>query len=193
MDKYLLVSSPMRTGSTLLYNFFRTFPGDYIVKKYHISPMNPQSYDYFVTLRRHPAACISSYLHMMNHEYTEKNIRESFDKTKEEFDWIEELDQSGRSFPIRYEDFYNNHFYIRDFADKHFQIYVNDNQVYDFSSEYSWYNVMLKSKKEGEHMFQKNHISKHLGRNELHIEQLRNTGIMYKELKELSERFGYEY
>ena len=86
MDKYLLVSSPMRTGSTLLYNFFRTFPGDYIVKKYHISPMKPQSYDYFVTLRRHPAACISSYLHMMDHEYIEKNIRESFDKTKEEFE-----------------------------------------------------------------------------------------------------------
>ncbi len=193
MDKYLLVSSPMRTGSTLLYNFFNSYPGDFIVKKYHKSPMKPQKCDYFVTLRRHPVACISSYMHMMKQEYTENNIREGYEKTKEEFDWLEDLENSSRSFPIKYEDFYNNNFYLRDFADKNFQIYVNDNQLNDFSAEFSWYNVMKKSKKAGSHMFQNNHISKHLGRNELHIEQMRNANKIYKELNDLSERFGYEY
>ena len=193
MDKYLLISSPMRTGSTLLYNFFKRFPGEYIVKKYHISPMDPQKYDYFVTLRRHPVACISSYIQMQEQDYNKQTIEEAYKKFIEEFEWIDFLDNSGRGYPIKYEDFYNDHFYIKEFAEKNFFIYVNDNELLDFSAEFNFWNVKEMSRKEGPHFFQKNHISKHLGRNELHIQQMKKVDIMTDELKDFSERYGYEY
>lgn len=196
---YILVCSPMRTGSTFVYNFFRECTTGYTVKKYEISPMDfKEGVDFAPVLFRHPVAVIGSFIDFLKMEYNPSMISYAFDRTKQQFEWANKLLQEFPNCTARlnYEDFYNNVDYLVDWTKKHLDFECKLTKVNNFKQKYSIDNVKAIVKNNMDptlNLFQENHISDFNGDNEKRIEKIAELRYYVDELINFSKEYGYEY
>jgi len=192
---YILVCSPMRTGSTLVYNFFNECTSGYSVKKYEISPMDfIEGTDFAPILFRHPVASIASLLEFLNKDYTLDNISSCYDRLKQEFQWAKQL---LTKFPnctkeLRYENFYNNIEYLADWTRINLNYQVTDDNLTNFKLKFNIGNVKTMSEN-NLNLFQPNHISVNQGSNKEKLEKMYKTKLLYKELSNLANDYGYDF
>lgn len=196
---YILVCSPMRTGSTFVYNFFRECTEGYMVKKYEMSPMDfKEDVDFAPILFRHPVAVISSFIDFLKMEYNVNIISYAFERTKQQFEWANNLLQEFPNCTARlnYEDFYNNVDYLVDWTKNNLGYVCDSNKVNLFKQNYSIEKVkdLIKNNTQPEtNLFQSNHISELNGDNKKRIDKIKEIRYYVDELINFSKKFGYEY
>ena len=192
---YILVCSPMRTGSTLVYNFFNECTSGYSVKKYEISPMDfIEGTDFAPILFRHPVASIASLLEFLNKDYTLDNISSCYDRLKQQFEWSKQLliDFPNCTKELRYEKFYNNIEYLADWTRINLNYQVTDYNLTNFKLKFNIGNVKTMSEN-NLNLFQPNHISVNQGSNKEKLEKMYKTKLLYKELSNLANDYGYDF
>lgn len=190
------ICNPMRTGSTYLYNFFQLCTS-HEIRKYENTTfnVNPEQ-DRVIVPIRHPIASLSSMIDYFHREHDEDAVKELYERVKKEFAWAYSYIERwpGVCHRIDYERFINNPDYIAKWVRNTFDIEVNN--VDRFKEEFTIDNVKrLVAGKIDEHinLFQENHISEYDGNNEIRLEKVRSVGTMYTELKELANKYGYEF
>jgi len=194
-DKYILVCSPMRTGSTLVYNFFNECVDGYIVKKYEVSPMNfKEGVDFAPILFRHPVVSIASLLEFLKKDYTLDNISLCYDRLKHQFEWAKQLleDFPNCTKELRYENFYNNIDYLADWTRINLNYQVTDDDLTNFKLKFNIGCVKTMSEN-NLNLFQPNHISVNQGSNKEKLDKMYKTKLLYKELSNLANDYGYDF
>lgn len=192
---YILVCSPMRTGSTFVYNFFRECTTGYSVKKYEISPMDfKKDVDFAPVVFRHPLAVISSFIDFLKMEYNPSMLSYAYERTKLQFEWAQSL---LVKFPectskLLYEDFYNNVEYLAEWTKTNLNYECNPELVTNFKKNYTPEKVKL-MKQDYTNLLQENHVSDSLGDNESRIKKVIDLRYMQDELINLCRDNGYEF
>ena len=198
-DRYILVCNPQRTGSTLVYNFFRECTEGFIVKKYEISPMNfVEGVDFAPVLFRHPAAVMGSLFDFLRLDPDDINFNNIFNKIEREFEWASNLlkEFPKSSYELRYENFYENTDYLVKWTKDKLSYNCNPLLVKEFCKNYSISKVkdiVKDNRNPEENLFQPNHISCVNGNDDKRILNLRLNDYNRIKLSTLCKRYGYNF
>tara|TARA_B100002019_G_C21206724_1_gene567087 strand:- start:34 stop:624 length:591 start_codon:yes stop_codon:yes gene_type:complete len=194
-DRYILVCSPMRTGSTFVYNFFNECTSGYIVKKYERSPMNfIEGTDFAPVIFRHPVACLGSLLEFLDKPFNIKNVNKYYYFLKAQFEWANQLllEFPNCAYELRYENFYNNVDFLIEWSKNNLHIRIEDDKLTKFIENFNFDTIKTMSEN-NLNLFQENHISAGKGNNQDKIEKVFGTKLLYGELSKFSREYGYEY
>ena len=194
-DRYILVCSPMRTGSTFVYNFFNECAPEYIVKKYERSPMDfIEGTDFAPVIFRHPVACLGSLLEFLDRPFNIKYITKYFYLLRAQFEWANQLllEFPNCAYELRYENFYNNIDFLVEWSKNNLSINIEDKKLKEFTDKFNFDTIETMSEN-NLNLFQQNHISSGKGSNQDKIEKVFETKLLYGELSKFSKEYGYDY
>lgn len=196
--------SPIRSGSTLVFNMLREiFPEKRIVKSHKISKKEEKTATLVCTYRN-PVDCISSNLLFLEKTATESNILEQIHLLKENglIQLCRLLNREKAVF-LRYEDFYHDHHVIFSQLEAFFDISLNHQMKESISEKYQVKTVKEQYTSQFDNAFEfdkenhwhGNHISNFNGRPNAASEVLSNGQIdlIKNELKEYIELLGYNH
>lgn len=192
---YILVCSPMRTGSTYVYNFFNECVSGVTVKKYEHSPMNfLVGTDFAPIIFRHPVACIGSLIEYFNETYNLDSITKHYNFIKPQYEWAKQLlvEFPNCAVELRYENFFNNIDFLVDWTRINLEYEIHSNILEKFTTKFNLNNIKIMSDN-NLNLFQPNHISSGKGNNKEKIEKVFRTKLLYRELSKFSRDYGYEY
>lgn len=163
--------SPIRSGSTLVYNILRELLPTYdIIKRHSINETIIQGNRLVVTYR-HPLDCLASSFKRYNLQVNKGNIEDQIDELKTNgLDDLLKIWSNDHVLKLRYEDYYNNLEIVfdefelffhkpisRNFRDKMMNKY-NIEQVLDNTKQYNSFSEYDKTTQ-----FHGNHISSSKG------------------------------
>tara|TARA_B100000214_G_scaffold366415_1_gene335323 strand:- start:693 stop:1283 length:591 start_codon:yes stop_codon:yes gene_type:complete len=194
-DRYILVCSPMRTGSTFVYNFFNECASEYIVKKYERSPMDfIEGTDFAPVIFRHPVACLGSLLEFLDRPFNIKYITKYYYLLRAQFEWANQLllEFPNCAYELRYENFYNNIDFLVEWSKNNLSISIEDKKLKEFTEKFNFDTIETMSEN-NLNLFQQNHISSGKGSNQNKIEKIFETKLLYGELSKFSKEYGYDY
>lgn len=149
MNKYdnITIFSPIRTGSTLLYNITKKIFNDKtIIKSHNINYQLDNMY--FITMR-HPYNSILSNMLSRNKEINNVNINNAINEYLDNGgnDMINLDIQSKNIIIFRYEHFKDNFKYIFDILKNNLNITINDELKNNINDELNIYNIINYTKK----------------------------------------------
>jgi hypothetical protein len=135
--RHVIQFSPVRTGSTVIYNLLREcLPGKTVTKTHTYSPHF--SHLPVVATTRHPFDCISSMLQVRSEEPNEKNIRSTVARFNA--NGGHDLIRIKNKKPIlllKYEDFVHNYESVFTSFEKFFAITISAQQRAELTHKYS--------------------------------------------------------
>ena len=117
--------SPIRTGSTLVYNILReVFPAKRISKKHNYSKILKN--DKMIVTFRNPMDSLASSIKRYKLEVNDVNIKNQILELKENgLDDLYEIFQNKNILKLKYENFYNNYDFIFNNIETYFNIKIH--------------------------------------------------------------------
>tara|TARA_Y100000389_G_scaffold154931_1_gene155524 strand:+ start:4565 stop:5176 length:612 start_codon:yes stop_codon:yes gene_type:complete len=198
-SKNIIQFSPIRSGSTLVYNILREFSN--VIKTHNMSVKNGQLY---VITYRHPYNCIISSLLRNERKINSSNIKSEISEYLKNGgkDLLKNDLLKKNILLLQYEEFFNNYEVIYNKLEKFLNINIDENKKIELSKKYHITNVKKitnKYKKFKEydkttHLHGK-HISEYNGQTDYKKILSENDIYMLKENKNLNEiikKFNYE-
>lgn len=200
-NRYIIQFSPIRTGSTLVYNILRElFPGK-IIKKAHVYDRLFSRLVIIATIR-HPLDCIGSILRIND----QKPDTDAIQKAVQAFDasGVAEIVRmrTGPNFTVlKYEEFVHNPAVIFDAIERAFKIKIDDRTRKELAGKYDVDSLARTTAELGSFgnwdpvtKLHGNHISADRGKpgayNSLFSEE--QTAELKAHYRELFEAFGYQ-
>ena len=128
--------SPIRSGSTLIYNLLRDIFPNSDVRKTHYMEKNPST-KYIVSTYRNPLDIIASIHHAHDIIPTKTTIEGTaiYMKNSGLMDFINVID-NNKILKLKYEDFYHNYNYIYDKFETYFKIRIDSGQRVFLNKKY---------------------------------------------------------
>lgn len=195
--------SPIRSGSTLVFNFLREiFPEKRIIKTHRLSKWQEKTATLVCTYRN-PLDCISSNLLFLEKTPSEAHIEEQIGLLKSNgLEQLSKILDRKNMVLLKYEDFYHDHSVIFTHLEKFFKITLSHELKRSISEKYQVNTVKEKytSKFDNAFEFDKenhwhgNHISEFNGQPNAATEVFRENQIqmIQTELQGYMELFGYK-
>lgn len=140
--------SPVRSGSTLVYNILReTFPRRRILKRHNIKNEIIKSYDVVVTYRN-PLDSLASSFRYAELEVNESNIKNQIIGLKKNgLDDLLDCFDNNNILKLKYEDFYDQYHIIFDNIELFFNKNITLEERYRISKKYDKKEVIKLTKK----------------------------------------------
>jgi len=198
-SKNIIQFSPIRSGSTLVYNILREFSN--VRKTHNISVKNGQLY---VITYRHPYNCIISSLLRNEKKINSLNIKSEISEYLKNGgkDLLENDLLKKNILLLQYEEFFNNYEVIYNKLENFLNINIDENKKIELSKKYHITNVKKMTNKyktfkeydKTTHLHGK-HISEYDGQTDYKKILSENDIYVLKENKSLNEiikKFNYE-
>ncbi len=198
-SKNIIQFSPIRSGSTLVYNILREFSN--VRKTHNISVKNGQLY---VITYRHPYNCIISSLLRNEKKINSLNIKSEISEYLKNGgkDLLENDLLKKNILLLQYEEFFNNYEVIYNKLENFLNINIDENKKNELSKKYHITNVKKMTNKyktfkeydKTTHLHGK-HISEYDGQTDYKKILSENDIYVLKENKSLNEiikKFNYE-
>lgn len=198
-SKNIIQFSPIRSGSTLVYNILREFSN--VRKTHHISVKNGQLY---VITYRHPYNCIISSLLRNERKINSLNIKSEISEYLKNGgkDLLENDLLKKNILLLQYEEFFDNYEVIYNKLENFLNINIDKNKKIELSKKYHITNVKKMTNKyktfkeydKTTHLHGK-HISEYDGQTDYKKILSENDIYVLKENKSLNEiikKFNYE-
>jgi ribosome-associated translation inhibitor RaiA len=189
----IILFSPIRTGSTLVYNILRElFPSNRTIKMHHYLNIFTEKHKIIVTYRNPVASYVSHLLRYMDStEITKEKIDEYFKEyTDNGWEHLFKAKNQKHILLLKYEDFYNNFDVIFDKLEKYMKVIITNESRNLLKKKYSRKSVkQFQSQYNGFSQYDKvthihgNHISKFNGETEYYKQILSDDLQQYLEQK----------
>ena len=202
LDPPIIQFSPIRSGSTLIYNMVRLLlPNKRIYKRHKLEEIPSKSKKYVITYRN-PIDCLASSMKRFNLEVNDKNIKYHLDQIKVNgLDDLISVFEMDEYLKLKYEQFYSNFDYAFDALEEYFELRFEAELREKIYIEYSTDKVISKtssmkdfSEYDKKNFFHGNHVSSSKGKPNSYQEYFNINQLNYieKDLREYSRILGYK-
>jgi hypothetical protein len=133
--------SPVRSGSTLVYNIIRElFPQAEIIKSHHMNGHLNDATHIIITVR-HPFDAVISFCRFYGKEINDENIDYMTLDYLANNGNIDIIDIDDSKLILKYEDYYKNYDYIYNHIEKYFKITIPNEKRKEINDKYNITNV----------------------------------------------------
>lgn len=193
--------SPIRSGSTLVYNILReSMPNKHILKRHKLEENQIKKHKIVATYR-HPIDCLASSFKRYGLKVNETNMSNQINELKENgLDDLCKVFEEKQILKLKYEEFYNNYDHIFNNLEIYFNIKILENKRKEIKDRYNINKIISKTKHyksfnefDKKSQLHGNHVSNSKGAPNSYVDFFSENEIDYinNELKPHIKKLGY--